>query len=396
MDICYMRGSQQQNGATVSFAICLARGPPQSPLGTVKGVRLRHPMRREGGTWVEHGQGIQDDAASSVPAFCGTQIVRDGTADSFRMASLNLYTLFLFLCLAGISLQGGMKPSRNGQVGLYLPSYMRGVTAMQPGAGLGPAGAKAGRYPFYGTQGLPTGLGYGVPAGYGAGYRGVGYPRAGFPFGVLGHRGKTSKAGYGAGPSAGGYQAIGIQQAYPGGVGAGGYPSNGLQNGDGNGYGAGGNGFPSTGPQPGGYGNGNGARGPYGTPLEGPAGDPTAAKYGGAGQLPYSGQSQQPEATGLGGDYSARRYGGPQLSFGSQPVRTGLDDNGNGLGYMNGVDSQANGLGAGAYVPLATGQVAGGYGPGQALGGFGGKESKYGMNGFLGNRYRVRCASGKC
>ncbi|XP_078234283.1 glycine-rich extracellular protein 1 isoform X14 [Pogona vitticeps] len=365
MDICYMRGSQQQNGATVSFAICLARGPPQSPLGTVKGVRLRHPMRREGGTWVEHGQGIQDDAASSVPAFCGTQIVRDGTADSFRMASLNLYTLFLFLCLAGISLQGGMKPSRNGQVGLYLPSYMRGVTAMQPGAGLGPAGAKAGRYPFYGTQGLPTGLGYGVPAGYGAGYRGVGYPRAGFPFGVLGHRGKTSKAGYGAGPSAGGYQAIGIQQAYPGGVGAGGYPSNGLQNGDGNGYGAGGNGFPSTGPQPGGY----GARGPYGTPLEGPAGDPTAAKYG----------------------------GGPQLSFGSQPVRTGLDDNGNGLGYMNGVDSQANGLGAaGAYVPLATGQVAGGYGPGQALGGFGGKESKYGMNGFLGNRYRVRCASGKC
>nr|XP_020666273.1 spidroin-2-like isoform X4 [Pogona vitticeps] len=263
------------------------------------------------------------------------------------MASLNLYTLFLFLCLAGISLQGGMKPSRNGQVGLYLPSYMRGVTAMQPGAGLGPAGAKAGRYPFYGTQGLPTGLGYGVPAGYGAGYRGVGYPRAGLPFGVLGHRGKTSKAGYGAGPSAGGYQAIGIQQ----------------------GYGAGGNGFPSTGPQPGGYGNGNGARGPYGTPLEGPAGDPTAAKYG----------------------------GGPQLSFGSQPVRTGLDDNGNGLGYMNGVDSQANGLGAaGAYVPLATGQVAGGYGPGQALGGFGGKESKYGMNGFLGNRYRVRCASGKC
>nr|XP_020666272.1 spidroin-2-like isoform X3 [Pogona vitticeps] len=275
------------------------------------------------------------------------------------MASLNLYTLFLFLCLAGISLQGGMKPSRNGQVGLYLPSYMRGVTAMQPGAGLGPAGAKAGRYPFYGTQGLPTGLGtqngfgagqgfrgqpgYGVPAGYGAGYRGVGYPRAGLPFGVLGHRGKTSKAGYGAGPSAGGYQAIGIQQ----------------------GYGAGGNGFPSTGPQPGGY----GARGPYGTPLEGPAGDPTAAKYG----------------------------GGPQLSFGSQPVRTGLDDNGNGLGYMNGVDSQANGLGAaGAYVPLATGQVAGGYGPGQALGGFGGKESKYGMNGFLGNRYRVRCASGKC
>ncbi|XP_042327545.1 glycine-rich cell wall structural protein 1.0-like isoform X10 [Sceloporus undulatus] len=280
-----------------------------------------------------------------------SRVSEEGDSKNFTMASsFNLCTLLLLLCLAAGSLQGGMKPQPNGRGSLYFPSLLRG------------------RYPTYGTQGLPTGLGYGVSNGYGAG---------------LGTRGKPSKAaGYGAGPSAGGYPAVGLQQAYPGGMGAGGYPSNGLQNGYGNGYGTRGNGFAGAGPQPGGYGNGNGAQIPYSSQLGGPAEDPTATKYGGAGQLPYSGQPQQPEAAGLGGDYSAGRYG-----------------NGNGLGYMNG--GEANGLGAaGAYSPLAAGKAPGGYGgplgPGQALGGYGGKESKYGMNGFLGNGYRVRCTSGKC
>ncbi|XP_053114789.1 glycine rich extracellular protein 1 isoform X5 [Hemicordylus capensis] len=267
------------------------------------------------------------------------------------MGSLDLCTSLLLLCLARSSLQGGVKPQGNARGALYLPTLIRGAAGVPTGAGLGPVGAKAGKYPGYGAQRLPTGLGYGVPAGYGAGlgtypqagkqkpgYRGVGYPRGGLPLG-----------------------------AYPGG----GYPSNGLQNGYSNGYGAGGNGFPGAGLQPGGYGNGNGAQTSYG-----PAGDPSAAKYGGAGQLSYNGQ---PEAAGLGGDYGAGRYG-----------------NGNGLGYMNGGDPQANGLEAGIYGPLA----AGGYGrpmvPGQALGGYGGKESKYSMNGFLGNGYRGRCPAGKC
>ncbi|XP_042327537.1 spidroin-1-like isoform X2 [Sceloporus undulatus] len=334
-----------------------------------------------------------------------SRVSEEGDSKNFTMASsFNLCTLLLLLCLAAGSLQGGMKPQPNGRGSLYFPSLLRGAGGMQPPAGLGPAGAKAGRYPTYGTQGLPTGLGvqngygagrvqngyggklgkpgYGVSNGYGAGYRDVGYPRFGLPLGGLGTRGKPSKAaGYGAGPSAGGYPAVGLQQAYPGGMGAGGYPSNGLQNGYGNGYGTRGNGFAGAGPQPGGYGNGNGAQIPYSSQLGGPAEDPTATKYGGAGQLPYSGQPQQPEAAGLGGDYSAGRYG-----------------NGNGLGYMNG--GEANGLGAGAYSPLAAGKAPGGYGgplgPGQALGGYGGKESKYGMNGFLGNGYRVRCTSGKC
>ncbi|XP_067326035.1 glycine-rich extracellular protein 1 isoform X3 [Anolis sagrei] len=313
------------------------------------------------------------------------------------MASFGLCASVLLLCLVRGSLQGGIKPQGNGRGGLYLPSLLRGAGGMQPAAGLGPAGVKAGRYPPYGTQGLPTGLGvqngygagrgyggklgkpgYGLPTGYGAGYRDLGYPRAGFPLAGLGTRGKPPKAaGYGAGPSAGGYPAVGLQQAYPGSMGAGGYPSSGLQNGYGNGYGAGSNGFAGAGSQPGGY----GVQMPYSSQLGSPAGDPTAAKYGGAGQLPYSGQPQQSDGAGLGGDYGAGRYG-----------------NGNGLGYMNG--GEANGLGAGAYGPLGAGQAQRGYGgplsPGQTLGGYGGKESKYGMNGFLGNGYRVRCPSGKC
>ncbi|XP_061444429.1 glycine-rich extracellular protein 1 isoform X2 [Rhineura floridana] len=338
------------------------------------------------------------------------------------MAKLNLCTSLLLLCLVGGSLQGGVfRPQSNGRGALYFPSLIRGVGGVQPGVGLGPAGAKAGKYPVYGTQGLPAGLGaqigfgtgtgfgsrpgkpgYRVPVAFGAGYRGLGYPRPGLPLGGLGARGKPSKAGYGAGPSANGYPTAGAQQAYLGGVGAGGYPSNGLQNGYG--YGAGGNGFPGVAPKPGRY--GNGAQAPYGSQLGGPAGDPAAAKYGGAGQLPYSGQ---PEGVGLGGDYGAGRYGVPQSPYGAQPGGSGgisVDPaaakygNGNGMGYMNGGDLQANGLGAGAYSPLTAGQVPEGYGsplgPGQAVGGYGGKEAKYGLNGFLGNGYRDRCASGKC
>ncbi|KAM6449600.1 glycine-rich extracellular protein 1 isoform 2-T2 [Liasis olivaceus] len=321
------------------------------------------------------------------------------------MARLNLCLMLLLLCLTRGSLQGGVKPQVSGQGGVYLPSLIRGAGGIQPGAGLGPTGAKAGKYSAYGPQGLPAGLGYRIPAGYGTGYRGVGYPRPDLHLGGLGARGKPSKAGY------------------LGGGGAGSYPSNGLQNGYGNGYGAGGNGFPFAGAQP-------GAQIPYGSQLGGPAGAAAAAaaaattKYGGAGQLPYRGQPQQPEATGLG-DYGAGRYGepsqlpygvqpaglgvegkpgpfgGPQVGYESQPAQAiGLDGNGNGLGYLNSRNLQANGLGAGAYGPLAAGQAPGGYGgllgPGQPLGGYRGKESKYGMNGYLGNGYRVRCPSGKC
>ncbi|KAJ6654421.1 hypothetical protein lerEdw1_007014 [Lerista edwardsae] len=357
------------------------------------------------------------------------------------MASLNLCSLLLLLCLARGSLQGGVKPQASGGRGtLYFPPQARGAGAIRPGAGLGPAGAKAGKYPGYRTQGLPTGLGYGVPNGYGAGrmaslspslppslslsqsfshspilskfysnlnflmhlpvpgYRGVGY-RTTLPLGGLGARSKASKPGYGAGPSAAGYPAVGSQQAYLGGAGVG-YPSGALQNGYGNGYGAGGNGFPVAGPQPGRY--GNGAQTPYGSQLGGPVGDPAAAKYGGAGQLSYNGQS---EAAGLG-DYGAGRYGAPQSPYEPQvggPGGISVDPaaikygNGNGMKYMNGGEPQTNGVGAaGSYGALAPGGYGAQLGPGQGLGGYGAKESKYGLNAFLGNGYRGRCPSGKC
>ncbi|XP_034279314.1 glycine-rich extracellular protein 1 isoform X2 [Pantherophis guttatus] len=316
------------------------------------------------------------------------------------MARLNLCLMLLLLCLTRCSLQGGVKPQVSGHGGGYFSPLTRGAGALQPGAGMGLAGAKAGKYSAFGTQGLTVGVGYRMPAGYGTGIRGVGYPHQGPPLGGLGARGKPSKAGY------------------MGGVGAGSFPSNGMQNGYGNGYGAGGNGFPLAGAQP-------GAQIPYGSQLGGPAAAAAAStKYGGAGQLPFRGQPQQPVAAGLG-DYGAGRYGGPsQLPYGAQPAglgvegkagpfggpqvgyesqpsqAIGLDGNGNGLGYLNSRDLQANGLGAAAYGPLAAGQAPGAYGsllgPGQPLGGYRGKESKYGMNGYMGNGYRSRCSSGKC
>ncbi|XP_067421821.1 glycine-rich extracellular protein 1 isoform X2 [Emydura macquarii macquarii] len=289
--------------------------------------------------------------------------------------------LLLLLCLARGSLQGGVKPQANGALAhLYFPSLIRG--GIQLGAGLGPAGAKAGPYPIYGPQGLQLGVGaqngfgagpgigvkpgkagYRVPTGYGAGL-GVypqgakqkpGYSRAALPLG-----------GYGAGPRAGSYPTA--QQGYPA-VG-GGYLVNGAQPGYGNGYGAGGNGYPGAG-LPSGYGNG-------------------------LGQLPYNGQPQQAMPTGLGGNYGAGKYGGTgQLMYGAQPAGpSALDGNGNGPGYVNGGDLQANGLAAGGYGPLTAGQAPTGYGLTPAA--YGGKESKYGLNGFLGNGYKGHCPPGKC
>ncbi|KAG6920513.1 glycine-rich cell wall structural protein 1.8-like, partial [Chelydra serpentina] len=257
---------------------------------------------------------------------------------------------------------------------------------VHPGAGLGPAGAKAGPYIGYGPQGLQPGPGYGVPAGYAAGLGGYsqgvkqkpGYFHAALPLG-----------GYGAGPRAGSYPTA--QQGYPG-VG-GGYLVNGAQPGYGNGYGAGGNSHPGAGLQSG-YGI-VGAQATYLGRFAGPGTDLSAAKFG-LGQLPYNGQPQQALPTGLGGDYGTGKYGGVgQLMYGAQPAGpSALDGNGNGPGYANGGDLQANGLAAGGYRPLTAGQAPGGYGLIPAA--YGGKEAKYGLSGFLGNGYRGRCLPGKC
>ncbi|XP_026517553.1 glycine-rich cell wall structural protein 1.8-like [Terrapene carolina triunguis] len=194
--------------------------------------------------------------------------------------------------------------------------------------------------------------------------------------------------GFGAGPRAGSYPTA--QQGYPG-VG-GGYLVNGAQPGYGNGYGAGGNNHPGAGVQ---SGYGNGAQAAYLGHFAGPGTDLSAAKFG-LGQLPYNGQPQQAMPTGLGGDYSAGKYGGTgQLMYGAQLAGpSALDGNGNGPGYANGGDLQANGRAAGGYGPLTAGQAPGGYGLTPTA--YGGKEAKYGLNGFLGNGYRGRCPSGKC
>ncbi|XP_074985262.1 glycine-rich extracellular protein 1 isoform X4 [Caretta caretta] len=280
------------------------------------------------------------------------------------------------------SLDLGVKPQANGALRrLYLPSLIRGVGGFHPGAGLGPAGAKAGPHTGYGPQGLQPGpgapngfgvatgvrvkpgkAGYGVPAGYGA--------------------------GFGAGPRAGSYPTA--QQGYAG-VG-GGYIVNGAQPGYGNGYGGGGNSHPGAGLQ---SGYGNGAQAAYLGRFAGPDRDLSAAKFG-LGQLPYNGQPQQAMPTGLRGDYGGGKYGGAgQLMYGAQPAGlSALDGNGNGRGYANGGDLQANGLAAGGYGPLTVGQAPGGYGLTPAA--YGGKEAKYGLNSFLGNGYRGRCLPGKC
>ncbi|XP_053883060.1 glycine rich extracellular protein 1 isoform X1 [Malaclemys terrapin pileata] len=299
-----------------------------------------------------------------------------------------LLMLLLLLCLARGSLQGGVKPQANGALGrLYLPSLIRGPYTGYGPQGLqpGPAGTQNGFGVAPGVRVKPGKAGYGVPAGYGAGLGGYpqgakqkpGYFHAALPLG-----------GFGAGPRAGSYPTA--QQGYPG-VG-GGYLVNGAQPGYGNGYGAGGNSHPGAGVQ---SGYGNGAQAAYLGRFAGPSTDLSAAKFG-LGQLPYNGQPQQAMPTGLGGDYSAGKYGGMgQLMYGAQPAGpSALDGNGNGPGYTNGGDLQANGLAAGAYGPLTAGQAPGGYGLTPTA--YGGKEAKYGLNGFLGNGYRGRCPSGKC
>uniref|UniRef100_A0A452H465 Elastin n=1 Tax=Gopherus agassizii TaxID=38772 RepID=A0A452H465_9SAUR len=303
--------------------------------------------------------------------------------------------LLLLLCLARGSLQGGLKPQANGALGrLYLPSLIWGAGGVHPEAWLGPAGAKAGPYTGYGPQGLQLGpgaqngfgvapgvrvkpgkAGYGVPAGYGAGLGGY-------------SQGAKQKLGFGAGPRAGSYPTT--QQGYAGT--GGGYLVNGAQLGYENGYGAGGNSHPGAGLQ---TGYGNGAQAAYLGRFAGPGTDLSAAKFG-LGQLPYNGQPQQAMPTGLGGDYGAGKYGGTgQLTYRAQPARpSALDGNGNGPGYANGGDLQANGLAAGGYGPLTAGQAPRGYGLTPAA--HGGKEAKYGLNSFLGNGYRGRCPPGKC
>ncbi|XP_059587530.1 glycine-rich extracellular protein 1 isoform X3 [Alligator mississippiensis] len=282
-------------------------------------------------------------------------------------AEMGWAALLLLLCLTRASLQGGLKPQVPGALGrLYLPSLLRG------------------KVPVYAPYGLQPGpvvqngfsIGLGVPAKLG---------KAGF--GAYAQVVKQ-KPGPGAGPGLGGYPGGVIQPGYP--AAGGGFPVNGeRQPAYANGYGgggAGGNGYPGPGPQPG---YSNGAPGPFGGRVGGPGAEPSAAKYG-LGQGPY-----MVVPVGLGADFNAGKLA-----------------NGNGLGYLNGGDLQANGMAPGAYGPISVGPALGGYGPvpaalapgaygqdGGVTGAFpliGGKEFKYGLNGFLGNGYRARCPAGKC
>nr|XP_025035861.1 spidroin-1-like isoform X2 [Pelodiscus sinensis] len=262
------------------------------------------------------------------------------------LGTLHAGLLLLLLCLARGSLQGGVKLQANGALGrLYLPSLIQA-----PHPGYGPQGLQLGLGAQNGFRVAPgAGIklgkaGYGVPAGYGAGYF-----QAALPLG-----------GYGAGPRVGSYPTA--QQGIAG-VG-GGYLANGAQPGYRNGYGAGGNSHPGAGLQ---SGYGNGAQATYLGHFASLSTDLSAAKYGGAGQLMYRAQQAGPSS---------------------------LDGNGNGLGHANGGDLQANGLAAGGYGPLTAGQAPGGYGLSPAA--YGSKEAKYGLNGFLGNGYRGRCPPGKC
>ncbi|XP_029462610.1 spidroin-1-like isoform X2 [Rhinatrema bivittatum] len=318
----------------------------------------------------------------------------------------------------------GSFPSTGAQLGY--PSR----TGAYPGAGLQPGygvGTGAG-------TGLPAGMGLGMKpgrTGYGAGY---GYPEAGlqqgYPngFGSLGPAGQGNvKAGaYGAGVGAR-IPSVGAQQPY----GNGGYPSvladtMGVQTP----YGARpGLGIDPTVPK---YGGAGAYGGQSILPLA--AGLDSGAKTGkyDAGQLPYSAQPVVP--VGLGEDYSAgtngvrqpsypaqaagygvdpaaavygengqfpygvlpaslgtqgkaSKYGGVgELPRGQPVIPTGLEANSNGLGHLNG-DAQPGGPVAGGYGQLGTGQ---------GLNPYGGKDAKYGLNGFLRYGRRGFCPSGKC
>ncbi|CAM4678662.1 unnamed protein product [Lepidochelys kempii] len=277
------------------------------------------------------------------------------------------------------SLDLGVKPQANGALRrLYLPSLIRG-----PHTGYGPQGLQPGPGAPNGF-GVATGVrvkpgkaGYGVPAGYGAGLGGYpqgakqkpGYFHAALPLG-----------GFGAGPRAGSYPTA--QQGYAG-VG-GGYLVNGAQPGYGNGYGGGGNSHPGAGLQ---SGYGNGAQAAYLGRFAGPGRDLSAAKFV-PGPAPIQWAAPTGHAHRSEGDYGGGKYGGAgQLMYGAQPAGlSALDGNGNGRGYANGGDLQANGLAAGGYGPHTVGQAPGGYGLTQQH--TRGKEAKYGLNSFLGNGYR--------
>ncbi|XP_074854530.1 glycine-rich extracellular protein 1 isoform X2 [Carettochelys insculpta] len=116
----------------------------------------------------------------------------------------------------------------------------------------------------------------------------------------------------------------------------------------------------------------------------------------GLGQLLYNGQTQQATPTGVGGDDGAGEYGGAgALMYRVQQSGSrALNGNGNGLGYANGGDLQANGLARGGYGRRTARQGPRGYRLTPAA--YGSKEAKYGLNGFLGNGYRGHCTPRKC
>ncbi|XP_074854532.1 glycine-rich extracellular protein 1 isoform X4 [Carettochelys insculpta] len=139
---------------------------------------------------------------------------------------------------------------------------------------------------------------------------------------------------------------------------------------------------------------GYGIRGGYAAGLDGYAWG--AKKNPGLGQLLYNGQTQQATPTGVGGDDGAGEYGGAgALMYRVQQSGSrALNGNGNGLGYANGGDLQANGLARGGYGRRTARQGPRGYRLTPAA--YGSKEAKYGLNGFLGNGYRGHCTPRKC
>ncbi|XP_014424380.2 glycine-rich extracellular protein 1 isoform X5 [Pelodiscus sinensis] len=159
------------------------------------------------------------------------------------LGTLHAGLLLLLLCLARGSLQGGVKLQANGALGrLYLPSLIQA-----PHPGYGPQGLQLGLGAQNGFRVAPgAGIklgkaGYGVPAGYGAGYF-----HAALPLGGI--------AGVG-----GGYLANGAQPGYR-----------------------------------------NGAQATYLGHFASLSTDLSAAKYGGAGQLMYRAQQAGPSSLDAG------------------------------------------------------------------------------------------------
>ncbi|XP_018619893.1 elastin-like [Scleropages formosus] len=314
-------------------------------------------------------------------------------------------------------------------VGQLLGKQRGGYGAKGFGYGGQPLGGRAaGVAPQNGQGAKATKAGYGPWTG--------GYPGAGWA------------NGYGPGVGPGGFFDSGKARAGDsGGAVRGGYPGGGSTNG----YGTGAAGLGEGGKaRPAGYGNGYGAIGNgYGNGVGYPTvladaaglGGKAGKRAGGVGgapgaaapQLPYGGQPVVPAGLGVNG--KADRYGGAQPSYGRQPVQPlglGADgdlgalgvDLGGGLGldstgkYGSIVQMPYNGLpvvpagldGNGGYpydpqTMAAEGKVPTKYGTGTygnggvqpaaysgplaaAQGPYGGKESKFGLNGFLGNGYR--------